>query len=236
MSSLPSLLWQQLSSSLGTHFFGSSSVQAPDHAWERLLHQCVYPTLTYIPPLLALYAVSVWLLQRYTDWKGLKLQKLAGQLSMYPAFFVLIWYSHATLLHDGYFWHLDQYRLRQETSTTECDIFANLYIACNIVQALGQIQTERAPLVYQLLGHHVLSILCYASGFYFDRFRWWTAFAGVCELTNVFLVPVFACKEYFAQWKVEVSLERVRVVVVVVVVVVRRQVPFGWRWLWWFFN
>ena len=55
---------------------------------------------------------------------------------------------------------------------------------------------------------HVLSILCYASGFYFDQFRWWTALAGICELTNVFLVPVFACKEYFSEWKTQVRSDR----------------------------
>ena len=185
-------------------FFGSADVKAPDGVTERMLEQCIYPTLAFIPPLLASYGVAVLILKTYTDWKGLKIQKLAGQLSMYPAFFGLIWYSHATLL-DHRFWHLNNYRLRQETSASECDIFANLYIACNIVQAIGQIQTERAPLVYQLMGHHVLSILCYVSGFYFDRFRWWTSFAGICELTNLFLVPVFACKEYFPEWKVEVG-------------------------------
>lgn len=188
---------------LATSFFGSSNAKAPDAAWERMLEHCLYPTLAFIPPLIASYCITVLIFQKYTNWKGLKLQKLAGQLSMYPAFVGLIWYSHATLI-DYRYWQLDNYQLRQDTSTVECDLFANLYIACNIVQAIGQMQTERPPLLHQLMGHHVLSILCYTSGFYFDRFRWWTAFAGVCELTNLFLVPVFACKEYFPEWKVQV--------------------------------
>jgi len=70
-----------------------------------------------------------------------------------------------------------------------------VYIASNLVQALGQLQTESGALVWQLMAHHLLSIACFAGGFYFDRFRFWTAFAGLCEITNLFLVPVFAAKD-----------------------------------------
>lgn len=183
-------------------FFGSARISddAVVGSWERVLQECVRPVLCYIPFLLASYAVTRLLLQRFTDWRGLKLQKLAGQLSMYPAFFVLIYTSHATML-DHRFWHRDSYHYRFRHSALECDVFANFYIATNIVQAIGQLQTEKPPLLYQLMAHHVLSVACYTAGFYFDRFRWWTAFAGCCEITNVFLVPVFACKEYFPQWR-----------------------------------
>lgn len=187
--------------------FGTNLASAPPGAHERLLYACILPSLGFIPPLLLSYGVSVLILRTYTNWRGLKLEKLAGQLSMYPPFLFLIWYSHATLL-DHRFWKLDNYGLRQESSASECDLFANLYIACNIVQAIGQIKTERPPLLYQLMAHHALSIWCCASAFYFDRFRWWTAFAGVCELTNLFLIPVFACKEYFPQWKIQTWYHR----------------------------
>lgn len=184
-------------------FFGSFHVAPPENAWERMYQQCIIPVLSYIPPLLASYGIAVFLLTKFTDWRGLKLQKLAGQLSMYPAFFVLVYTSHATMF-DTRFWQLDGYATRVEQADKACDVFANFYIAVNIVQAIGQLQTEKPPLLYQLMGHHVLSIACYGSGFYFDKFRWWTAFAGLCEITNIFLVPVFACKEYFPEWKTQI--------------------------------
>ena len=105
-------------------------------------------------------------------------------------------------LNTGY-WGLENGTVRQQQSDAWCDLFANFYIAVNIVQALGQIQTEKPPLLYQLMAHHVLSIFCYAGGFYFDRYRWWTTLAGCCELTNLFLVPVFLSKDYFPQWRKE---------------------------------
>jgi len=183
-------------------WFGSSNVSPPEDAWDRVYQKCVIPVLSFIPPLLASYGISVLLLTKCTDWRGLKLQKLAGQLSMYPAFFVLIFTSHA-MMFDQRFWKLDNYAVRVEESDAFCDVFANFYIAVNIVQAIGQIQTEKPPLLYQLMAHHLLSIACYGSGFYFDKFRWWTSFAGLCEITNIFLVPVFACKEFFPEWKRE---------------------------------
>lgn len=178
--------------------FGSS--KAATGSWENVFQESVKPVVFYyIPMLIACYGVTITLLGKYTGWTGLKLQRLAGQFSMYPAFFVLIYTSHATML-DRRFWTADG-SIRFLQSTESCDLFANFYIATNIVQALGQVQTEKAPLLYQLMAHHVLSIACYTGGFYFDRFRWWTAFAGCCEITNVFLVPVFASKDYFPAWR-----------------------------------
>mmetsp|Transcript_39967 Transcript_39967/g.73782 ORF Transcript_39967/g.73782 Transcript_39967/m.73782 type:complete len:205 (+) Transcript_39967:434-1048(+) len=75
--------------------------------------------------------------------------------------------------------------------------------AANIVQAIGQAQTEKSPLLYQLMAHHVLSVACYTSGFYFNRFRWWSTFAGCSEITNLFLVPLVASKEYFPDLRKE---------------------------------
>jgi hypothetical protein len=179
-------------------FFGSSRVS--EGSWERVMQECLRPVVVlYIPMILAWYGLTVLLLKRQTTWRGLKLQKLAGSLSMYPAFIVLIYTSHATML-DHRFWTV-AYDQRLHKSAYECDVFANFYIATNVVQAIGQLQTEKPPLLYQLMAHHVLSVTCYAAGFYFDRFRWWTAFAGCCEITNLFLVPAFACKEYFPEWR-----------------------------------
>jgi len=181
--------------------FGSSEVGS-DHEfpWERVKQDCLRPViLYYIPMLLSSYGLSVFVLTRCTDWSGLKLQRLAGQLSMYPAFLMLIYTSHGTML-DTAFWSNDNDRVG---SSELCDIFANFYIATNIVQALGQLQTEKPPLIYQLMGHHILSVGCCVTAFYFNRFRWWTAFAGCSEFTNIFLVPVFACKEYFPEWRTQ---------------------------------
>jgi len=189
-------LWQN-------YYIGSSDFSPNNNdAWERVLEDCLRPVvLYYMPLLLSSYGLSVLVLKRFTDWKGLKLQKLAGQLSMYPAFLVLICTSHGTILQSQ-FW-TSGYEERKYGSSDLCDLFANFYIAANIVQAMGQIQTEKAPLLYQLMGHHILSVGCYVCGFYFNRFRWWTAFAGASEFTNLFLVPVFACKEYFPEWRKE---------------------------------
>jgi len=181
--------------------FGSSTIDENVASWNRVFEKCAKPVcLYYIPPLLACYFVTHILLSKTTDWKDLKLQRLAGQVSMYPAFFVLIITSHVATM-DQQFW--TGHEARFQASDWWCDTFANFYIAVNIVQALGQIQTEKPPLLYQLMAHHVLSIFCYSCGFYFDRFRWWTTLAGCCELTNLFLVPVFMSKDYFPEWRKE---------------------------------
>ena len=104
----PSLSWISV-------FFGSSNVSAPIHPTQRMLDNCIYTTLQFVPPLLLSYFITTLILQKYTTWKGLKLQKLAGQLSRYPAFAVLIYYSHVTLL-DTRFWNFSNYALRQSTS------------------------------------------------------------------------------------------------------------------------
>ena len=194
--------------SWAAHWFGTYAAQAPGDVGTRMREGCIYPTLALIPPLLISYGFAVLILRTYTTWRGLKLEKLAGQISMYPAFLVLIWQSHTTLVVYPRFWDLDQYAWRQQGTVAECDFFATLYIACNFVQAVGQIKTEKSPLREQLMIHHALSIACYASSFYFDQFRWWTALAGICELTNLFLIPVFACKEFFPEWKTHVSYRR----------------------------
>ena len=165
----------------------------------HVAEECLIPVLTYIPFLLASYGASTLVLTKLAGWKGLKLQKLAGSLSMYPASLVMIYYSHATVL-DHNFWSADHHRRFLE-SAREVNVFANFYIATNIVQAISQLQTKKPPLLYQLMGHQVLSIFCHVAGFYFNRFRCWTSFVCCCEITNLFLVPVFACKVYFPEWK-----------------------------------
>jgi hypothetical protein len=183
--------------------FGSRNVPYDVGSWDRVVENCVKPVVTYIPFLLACYGICLALIKKwYPKWDDLKHQKIAGSLSMYPAFFVLIYTSHATMV-DTTFYGPEAHETRFHTSSYSVDLFSNFYIATNIVQAIGQLQTEKPPLLYQLMAHHVLSVACYASGFYFDRFRWWTAFAGCCEITNLFLVPVFACKEFFPEWKTE---------------------------------
>ena len=168
-------------------------------SWENVIEKSSYSVIYYIGILLVCYVITEFVMKWVTNWKGLKLKKLAGQISMYPAFLFLVYTSHVGTFADSTFW--SSFEVRHSTSNQIIDDFANFYIAANIVQAIGQVQTETSPLLYQLMAHHVLSISCYTSGFYFDRFRWWEAFAGCCEVTNIFLVPVFMCKEFFPEWQ-----------------------------------
>lgn len=179
--------------------FGSSDVTSG--SWDNVREKSLNQVLVYIALLIACYVLTELILKQITDWKDLKLKKLAGSLSMYPAFFVMVYTSHIGSFTDARFTATLNYHDRYHSSSDTIDMFANFYIAANIVQAIGQVQTEKPPLLYQLMAHHVLSIACYTSGFYFDRFRWWEAFAGMCEITNLFLVPVFACKEFFPEWQ-----------------------------------
>lgn len=210
----------------GAALFGVSSV--PVGSWEGVRNNCLPAVARYIPPLLLNYGLCKHALSKWTGWTGLKLQRLAGMISMYPAFFALIWSSHATLA-NAKFWRNPEARFLD--SCWECDFFANFYIATNIVQALGQVQTESGALLGQLMGHHAMSIFCYGAGFYFDRFRYWTAFAGACEITNLCLVPVQAVKEVpeiktqpWFKWNAYALLT---------LFVTHRMVLFpAWLWLW----
>merc|ERR1712154_325532 len=130
------------------------------------------------------YIISERKLKHFYD--GIKLKKIAGFASTYPFVLSLVYFSHA-----GTFDLYHSETLRTYGSSSNCDTFATMFIASNIVQALGQVQTEQGPLLCQLMTHHIISIACYTFSFYFDRLRFWTCFAGLCEVTNLFLIPVF---------------------------------------------
>jgi hypothetical protein len=190
--------------------FGSTSVTLPDRdeAWDYVWKNSVVDVLRYLPLLVGWYGLCLLFIKtNYSHWPSLQQEKVAGSISMYPAFVVLIVTSHFTAFADPTFVDRDgiaslgSVQARTDASTSLCDVFANLYIATNIVQAMGQIQTERPPLLHQLMAHHVVSVLCYVSGFYFNRFRYWTSMAGCCEITNLFLIPVYLCKEFFPSWR-----------------------------------
>lgn len=136
------------------------------------------------------YAVATALLKRSTGLRDKKLQRIAGFVGMYPFFVAMVFFAHRGVM-EIFLAHAS----RTNDSSPSTDTFIHIYIASNIIAALGQLQTEEGALLAQLMAHHVLSIACFAGGFYFDRFRFWTAFAGLCETTNLFLVPVFAAKE-----------------------------------------
>lgn len=121
---------------------------------------------------------------------GIKLERLAGFVGLYPFFIIMVYYSHA-----GSWAHFASGAPRSTHSNADCDTFVCLYIASNIIAAIGQVQTESGVLLWQLMAHHALSIFCFGTGYYFDRYRFFCAFAGLCETTNLFLVPVFAAKE-----------------------------------------
>jgi len=121
---------------------------------------------------------------------GIKLERLAGFVGLYPFFMLMVYYSHT-----GSWAHFAAGASRSTESNADSDTFICLYLAGNIMQAIGQSQTESGVLLWQLMAHHALSIFCFGLGFYFDRFRFFCAFAGMCETTNLFLVPVFAAKE-----------------------------------------
>ena len=130
---------------------------------------------------------------RLCGWKeGLRLQRLAGYVGMYPFFVAMVVFAHIgtyEIFMEG------TAHARAYSNTFSSEQFAYIYISSNIVAALGQLQTESGMFLVQLMSHHVLSLACFSAGFYFDRFRFWMAFAGCCEATNLFLVPIFAAKE-----------------------------------------
>jgi len=117
-------------------------------------------------------------------------KRLAGYVGIYPFYVLQVYYAH-----EGAWEILDGALDKTIDSSPGCDTFAHLYIASNLVAAIGQIQTEQGVLLGQLMCHHVLSVVSVGAAFYFDRFRFWSAFAGLCEVTNLFLVPIFAAKE-----------------------------------------
>lgn len=135
------------------------------------------------------YAVAMLVLSRF-GLEGLRLKRLAGFISMYPFIVIMCIFAHCGTWH-----HVATQASRVSDSNGHIDNFAILYIASNVVQALGQVQTESGLFLCQLMAHHILSIGCFTGGFYFDRLRFWTALAGLCEVTNLFLVWVFVAKE-----------------------------------------
>jgi hypothetical protein len=141
--------------------------------------------------MIASYIVATGLCKFGFGLTGLKLQRLAGFVGMWPFFVCMVYYAHVGT-YDIFF---NGAEARTYDSSAASERFAFIYISSNIVAAMGQLQTESHPLLTQLMAHHVLSLFCFGAGFYFDRFRFWMAFAGCCEVTNLFLVPVFAAKE-----------------------------------------
>jgi hypothetical protein len=97
--------------------------------------------------------------------------------------------------HCGVWDHMQAGSSRSFHSNEGIDTFNHIYIASNIISAFGQMQTEEGLLRWQLMAHHATSIGCFAGSWYFSRLRFWSAFAGLSETTNLFLVPVFAAKE-----------------------------------------
>ncbi|GMI36804.1 hypothetical protein TrCOL_g6993 [Triparma columacea] len=155
------------------------------------LSTCFIPCAYWIGAMMASFALTTGILHLTTSLKGIPLQRIAGYISQYPFFIAMVYYAHAgtlDLLYEGA-------KERAFQSSKSGDTFCYIYIASNIVAALGQIQTESGALLIQLMIHHALSITCFSLGFAFDRFRFWTAFAGCCEMTNLFLVPLFLTKE-----------------------------------------
>jgi hypothetical protein len=199
-TTIPTLSWQERMFGSITTALDTSFVDALETIWKN----CIVDVLKYIPLLLLCYGISLFYIKRkHPKWSSLQQEKVAGAISMYPALFLLIYTSHYTIfIEENQFYGLssDKINARTYESSSTCDIFANLYIATNIVQAIGQIQTENPPLVYQLMVHHFISVVCYISSFYFDRLRWWATLAGCCEITNLFLIPVVLCKEFFPSW------------------------------------
>jgi len=157
---------------------------------------------------------------------GLKLERLAGYVGMYPFFVAMVYYSHA-----GCWTHWSAGLDRVNESDANCNTFVCLYIASNIIAAIGQARTESGTLLWQLMAHHALSIFCFGTSYYFDRYWFYCAFAGVCETTNLFLVPVFASKEI--PWIKAQGWFKVNSVLLMVTFIVHRFVLFPvWLYMW----
>jgi len=155
------------------------------------LKNCFEPTLKWAVVEVVCYLVTNGIMRLMGFKEGLRLQRLAGYCGLYPIFALMVYYAHLGVM--------DTFRLGPEARAFENsdngETFMYLYLSSNIVAAAGQIQTEKGALLWQLMGHHALSLICFGAGFWFDRFRFWSVFAGCCEMTNLFLVPVFAAKE-----------------------------------------
>ena len=142
------------------------------------LSTCFIPCAYWGAAMMMSFAVTSGILHLTTSLRGIPLQRIAGYVSQYPFFMIMVYYAHAgtmDMIHEGA-------KERALMSSASIDTFCCLYIASNIVAALGQIQTESGALLIQLMIHHALSITCFSLGFAFDRFRFWTAFAGCCEV------------------------------------------------------
>mmetsp|Transcript_18964 Transcript_18964/g.48515 ORF Transcript_18964/g.48515 Transcript_18964/m.48515 type:complete len:263 (-) Transcript_18964:280-1068(-) len=157
-----------------------------------LLSRCFYPVARWSLEMVCsnLFVSGGMALAGMAPLSNLRHKRLAGYVGIYPYYVLQVYYAHVGTL-EIFNGGLD----RMHDSSPGCDVFSHLYIASNLVAALGQLQTEQGVLLGQLMCHHVLSIAAVGAAFYFDRFRFWSAFAGLCEVTNLFLVPIFAAKE-----------------------------------------
>jgi hypothetical protein len=157
----------------------------------ELLSNCYVPSAKWGAAMIGSYLLTNGIM-RLLGWKeSIQLQRLAGYVGMYPFYVLMCVYAHLGA-HELYYAGANA---RTFESTPNSETFAYIYISSNIVAALGQVQTESGMFLVQLMAHHVLSLVCFGAGYYFDRYRFWMSLAGCCEITNLFLVPIFAGKE-----------------------------------------
>eukprot|EP00520_Triparma_pacifica_P004612 CAMPEP_0118655348 /NCGR_PEP_ID=MMETSP0785-20121206/12876_1 /TAXON_ID=91992 /ORGANISM="Bolidomonas pacifica, Strain CCMP 1866" /LENGTH=270 /DNA_ID=CAMNT_0006548071 /DNA_START=106 /DNA_END=915 /DNA_ORIENTATION=- len=178
---------------VNSYIYGTDEVPSgpKDPDYDAAIEQLYHPCLQWGAYMVGSYLLTTIILYFTTSLRGLSLQRIAGYASQYPFFVLMVYYAHV-----GTSDLIDTTPENRTFSSNESgDTFATIYIASNIVAAMGQLQTEKGALLVQLMIHHVLSILCFGAGFAFERYRFWIYFAGCCELTNLFLVPVFAAKE-----------------------------------------
>lgn len=87
--------------------------------------------------------------------------------------------------------------------------YLRVYIATNVVDIANEFIIARqegksATTTIPMLVHHIMSVMGYSMTLKSRQLLFWGAAAGLCEITNLFLVPIYITKMYkgsqLGQW------------------------------------
>jgi len=132
-----------------------------------------------------------------SEGKGAARRDFAHILVWFP-FNVLLLYAAGSACYDLRGSTTERYFAKSASSHT----FMHMYISAQFIGVVLQASSDDLRKQVPILTHHVVSIVCYAGGLYFQRMHFWACADGMCEVTTLFLnvLMLSKTKTKTAEW------------------------------------